>query len=162
MFNLTTTYTNKRTGEPVKPWAWQWQATLRADENTVARFQSEIKRTNLVGAFDVQVIKQFDPETKMMNSVGDLDFTKVRLFSAFSAKNPTNRHDIVVQEGMKPFFLRRTVAMGHLDFAETQLFVIGYKQGKQHHFTYLMPDGRVYHSNQDNIDLVDLGFYPQK
>lgn len=161
MFKFSKTYINKKTGEPVKPWAWQWKATMRATEETVAKFQADIKRTNTIGVFDVPVIHQFDDKEGVMIPIGELQQEDIKMFTVFNAKNPSQRYDIVMQPGMKVLFLRRHLHVGHLEWAETTFFVFGYKQGNQHHFTYLMPDGRVFMSNEDNIDVVDLNFYPQ-
>ena len=152
-------YKHKNTGEEVRPWRWQWKAITKADDFAISHFQQQIQETDIIGILDVPVIYQFCRETRLMTPIGEVDQDKIQLFTIFNAKLPWQRYDVVMQPGMRFFFLQRRLLVGHLDMKEFEVYVFGYKQGNQHHFTYIMPDDRVYMSNEDNVDLPNLMLY---
>lgn len=149
--------------EGIEAWGWQWLATYKATDDQLEAFQQEVHDTNRIGVIDVETQRQFEPETGLMNPLSSIDQTKLRLFTMFNAKNPKQRVDLVMQEGMKLICLRRTVGIGYRGFrAEEVFYVIGYKMGGQHHFTYIAEaDGRMFISPIDNIDVPDLFLYPK-
>lgn len=159
MHMFRTPYKNKNTGEEVKPWAWQWKAIMRPDAAALERFQQAIQDTDTIGVFDVPVVQQFDKATRTMVPIGEVDQEKVAMFTVYNPKMPWQRYDVVMQPGMRFFFMRRTLTVGYLDMKQFTIFVFGYKQGNQHHYTYIMPDGRVYMSNEDNVDIPNLLLY---
>ncbi len=122
-------YIFKKTGEEVTPERWQWGVVYK----------------------DGSELKQFDGNGNF-HQVGEIEQDKIKLAVLYKPSEPSKRIDIVWQEGMRLIHKYRNIKPFYLkDFVK--VYIWGYKQGKNYHFNFVLPDDRIVMSNQDNISL---------
>jgi len=95
---------------------------------------------------------QFDA-AGYFHQIGEVDQSKVKAFVVYKPEDMTRKIYIPIDKGMKLIFKYKNVKPYYLkDFV--RVIVFGYKAGKQHHFTFILPDDRMIMSNREDIDLV--------
>lgn len=89
------------------------------------------------------------------HQIGEIDQSKLKMFCLYKPEDPKKRIDMPFHPGMKliykykmcnPFYLGEFV----------RVYCLGYKEGKHHHFTFILPDDRMIVANREDIDLAQF------
>lgn len=138
--NMQKTYTfnrkDKETGEvtveqvPLERWVW---GVVYQDGTELHQFMAD-------GTF---------------HQIGEIDQDKVKMFCLYKPEDPTKRIDMPVRKGMKIIYKYKMTKPFYLnDFV--RIYCLGYKDGRHHHFTFILPDDRMIVSNHEDVDLVQF------
>lgn len=125
------------------------------DEATIEQMKVTMKGKKQIPVDPIcSEFHQFDSEG-YFHQIGEVDQSKVKMFVVYKPEDPTRRLYMPMQEGMKIIFKYKMVKPYYLkEFV--RVIVFGYKDGKQHHFTFILPDDRMMISNREDIDLVQF------
>ena len=122
-------YTFEETGEKIKPERWQW--------GVVYNNGKELKQFADDGTF---------------HRIGEIDQDNIKLAALYKPDEPSKRIDIVWQEGMKIIHKYRNIKPYYMN-KWVRVYIWGYKQGKNYHYSFILPDDRIIMSNKNNISL---------
>ena len=101
-------------------------------------------------------LQQFG-EDGVYHQVKDIDQEKIALAVLYRFDDPDKAILIPWKEGMKiiHFYVNVHSAEQHADIADrARVYVFGYKDGNQTHYTHILPNDQMIYSSDRNIDLT--------
>ena len=96
-------------------------------------------------------LKQFD-DTGIFHRIGEVNQEEVKMYTLYKLEDQSKRIDILVNASMRLIHLYRNIKPFYMD-QFVKVYVFGYKQGKQYHYNFILPDDRIIQSSIDNINL---------
>jgi hypothetical protein len=128
-------YIFPKTGAEVQPERWGWGVMYR----------------------DGSELHQFGDDG-IYHQIGEIDQSKIKLAALYKLNNPNEKILIPWKLGMKlihKYVITHDIRQ-HAQGVTSRTYVFGYKDGNQHHYTYILPnDWRVY-SNEANLCLTQF------
>jgi hypothetical protein len=105
---------------------------------------------------DESELHQFG-EDGIFHQLKDIEQEKIKLAVLYKLDEPEKRILIPFKPGMKIIhkYINVHSATQHETMGETaRVYVFGYKDGGQTHYTYIMPNDQQIYSSEENIDLT--------
>ena len=130
------------------------------DESTAGFHYEEIEATPERWVWGViynngAEFKQFT-DGGVFHQIGEINQDEIKMAVLYKFDDPTKRIDLPWHPGMKLIHKYINVHPSYYeDINKTaRVYVFGYKNGSQHHFTYILPDDRIILSPEENIYLT--------
>ena len=100
---------------------------------------------------DGSILQQFGDDG-IFHQVGEIEQEKVRIFCMYPSDGSGPGFDLVVPKGGKVLHkYRQYVFHAEKEKKMVKIYVFGYKMGNHYHYNFIMPDGRLIQSIEENI-----------